>query len=1475
MAQIKINKNLVRIALQTLFFLIIVFFSALAVRPLTRYTREKLQQAFITNLKIAEEALGHRILYESMSPGLLSSIDIRGLRLIDSQNEELLSAQRIKIDFNIFSLLPGSTGPFIRLLRLDGLDINIDSEKEGNVLSLFSLYADGDRPANALAVDVRTLIPRRILIRRSRLSFHAAHFDIKVEDFSAHIREVEGGHSIAVGAKFAFKPGGNTKPLAEVGLRSRLRINGNISSNFRSGTFVLSTQDLTAFSLAFLPQSFMIQLSEEQLELRKIRDKNPLDLNLSLHFTQQLASLRLYAEKYEISKLLALPKDLKDHSWILKSKLSGSIALEMGAEKQIQSFFDVIFDNSFFPYFGKASLVAQGNLHNDKLDLHKLAFLLNQGTFALSGQGNLSEGSGEGSIQIDNFTPLENLPIDANILFSVSPQRIDFFSDQLQLSQISLSAFNVVLIPNNGELEFQLSALRFDDSQGYDFSRLGRLGLEGIVSLEDSYLEFSLALDSILASDFLIALSPLFNSPNASFASSSYLIDLAKNLYISTEVFASSDFKHISWSAPRFVAAVTGPLDLFCLSSLYGIDRRFSLEDIHVIWPGGSAGGRLAFDFTDDKAVNFSTLAHYQDMSWRFNGFLIDGNSLNIDGDYQFFANVILGTNNSFSGSISFENMPLPFLPDNSQGLSLLSSFRYIDAQQWSANLQRFDLFYTLPNSSMSFQTSIKGSANQAGLQLGDVYIDDGIMPLYGTAVADWPAGFSSISFDARFSDALQEEHYNIDGHYGAGDLAFRLYCLKARLERIPIPNVEGTANAEIQANFSSLKDFAVAVQLTNSDLRFKSTDYRLSSSLSVDPQGIGIEHFNAQWNSLSLSIPHAHYSIEEAKLRLGYDFKGIVLDSHVHTAGQLETVFEGQRNALGLPANFSSVNALLSFSQFTYGQVDVPAFTLEAQAKEGDIFVKGGPENSVFFTMDKSGSFESRLTSPMPLRGIVSGNIKGGEITAFGPSLSLDLKPVLSLLPASILICTSGTAYCDLEIRGLLSDPEFFGTAFVENFVLELSSFLANPVTFPTIEVNFDGNEMSIPTITASSGKGEGTVAASFIYDRWIPDTFKLNIFIPEDRPIGASLNIIGVQYDGLAHGALNLDLFKDYFSISGALVASNSLITIDAQSMAEQIAESGDDLLPILANLSIKTGRKVEFQWPSARFPILRAYADANRQVKINYDGFTDKFSIQGDIPLRGGEVFYVQRNFYLREGRLLLKENELSFDPILSVRAEIRDRNEQGPVVILLIADPAPLSRFAPRFESRPALSQMEILNLLGQNFTTTAEAGEDGVFGMEQMLTSTVASATDLLTQFVIVRQFERQVRDILNLDMFSVRTQLLQNAVLGAAFNVAGFGGGVLDRKAGLGNYFDNTTVYMGKFIAPDLFTHIMLTMQVNEARDDELLGGFEIIPDIGIELATPLFVIKWNFSPENPKEILDLGNFITSNSFSIFWSKSF
>jgi hypothetical protein len=188
--------------------------------------------------------------------------------------------------------------------------------------------------------------------------------------------------------------------------------------------------------------------------------------------------------------------------------------------------------------------------------------------------------------------------------------------------------------------------------------------------------------------------------------------------------------------------------------------------------------------------------------------------------------------------------------------------------------------------------------------------------------------------------------------------------------------------------------------------------------------------------------------------------------------------------------------------------------------------------------------------------------------------------------------------------------------------------------------------------------------------------------------------------------------------------------------------------------------------------------------------------------------------------------------------------------------MVVDNIPLSALQnsmPRFESTPSLSQLEIFSLLGQVPASGAETTD------QENISILTRSVTDMVVQTILVRRVERQIRNVLGVDMFSFRTQILQNAIFEAVRNREPD-----EQPSTMGNYLDNTAVFIGKYLDPNLFFQTMLSFRYDQYQTE--YGGMKLEPDMGLELRTPLFDVRWNISPRHPENL-----YVSDQSISLVW----
>ena len=254
---------------------------------------------------------------------------------------------------------------------------------------------------------------------------------------------------------------------------------------------------------------------------------------------------------------------------------------------------------------------------------------------------------------------------------------------------------------------------------------------------------------------------------------------------------------------------------------------------------------------------------------------------------------------------------------------------------------------------------------------------------------------------------------------------------------------------------------------------------------------------------------------------------------------------------------------------------------------------------------------------------------------------------------------------------------------------------------------------------------------------------------------------------------------------------------------------------------------------------------------------------YKIDGEIALRSGDISYLNRSFYLKKGTMKFNANDPTFNPLISVQAETRERDDDGnDIRIILTANNQYLLNFNPQFSSIPARSETEIRSMLGQI-----------ALGDSDNISSLILSAGDYAVQSIIGRNIENKLREFLNFDILSIRTNVLQNALKqGLSNNVLSFSE---TNSIGIGNLLDNSTVYIGKYFGSDLYVDALMHWSYDDTRVDDTLtiGGLVFKPEIGFELVSPFVNIRWSMAPDI--DAMMNNRIVSSTSVTLSWNFSF
>jgi hypothetical protein len=128
-----------------------------------------------------------------------------------------------------------------------------------------------------------------------------------------------------------------------------------------------------------------------------------------------------------------------------------------------------------------------------------------------------------------------------------------------------------------------------------------------------------------------------------------------------------------------------------------------------------------------------------------------------------------------------------------------------------------------------------------------------------------------------------------------------------------------------------------------------------------------------------------------------------------------------------------------------------------------------------------------------------------------------------------------------------------------------------------------------------------------------------------------------------------------------------------------------------------------------------------------------------------------------------------------------------------------------------------------------------------------------------------------MKEVFNLDLFSIRTQMIQNVILDRVLNqeIAQDP----ESEGTVGRYLDNTTLFLGKYLGNDLFLEALVQIQQDPitTTGEFVQNELDLSMEVGLEWKTPFFLLNLSVSPDFEEPMNSLQN--TSLGFS--WDFSY
>ena len=1447
-----------------LLFIILVTGTAILIRPLQLGLQNRIENIRDDYINRVEDYFGIKIKYGSMGPSVFGTLDLRNVQLLRRDETELLSVSRLSLSYSVLKFLRGDTLPAFHALRIDRPVLSLDIKKDSDLIERISLLGtdQGGEPGTGNFLPENFSL--RILNGEWELSGDIGEAKIKGLRIEALLKKNRIGFNGRWEAEASLN---QIESLFPAFMRGR--INGEYFTDFKEGSVTVQIPLFSGKDFRVKPLTLGIFLSRGQLEIRKIYDRLPAAFSVIYYPEYGMFKGSAEAQSFFPSDLISLTGQLNKYSPLLGVRLSGNAGFELYNNGAIAYNIDLTGDAG-----AMAVIKAYGNREHAEID--KFAIGYSGGEINFSGGVDFLAGqtipfAPTGTLLLSNFilpsaeSGGENNGISGKLDISSLGSMINLFGENFSAGESRLSSLNASLYQDEQGISFIFTAGKAEENGANEPKTIA---LDGSVDFdidhpEAQHIRASLFLNSFPAEDILAFAEPLA----ISLPLTPILRSEVGKISVSTEVFFTTDYEHLLYNAPNVELKYHGIGNAQVNASVSGTNRGFELNGGRITYGKDSIDISGSVDYSDPKAINFSAGLTYRELSYFFEGMILDQKDVSVRGSYGILVNLSSSNNGAFSGYASGDEIPIPS-GEKFASLSFLSTFFYDSPSKWQVKLENFELNeLTTPASSFA-SLKFTAGAGENGMIIPDIVFDDGKGVIEGKINFAWDPTYSYCDFDVDMISSRRYEYYGVNGSYRDGCLALDFSGQGMQLSRISGYNA--VADAGLKLSWKSLSSFEAEAELGSLILFINDEVLRASFIFHANEETLRINRLSLNYSGLEAVVPYFRIDRNEAMAEteslIHGDIGGIPVELSFHG----DAMFNKTETWLDLlnPEGFINGSLLVNTARYNTIEAGEPfRFTVNAvrERKGTSLKLAGGPRNMLRFNYspgeDDDKFIFMALSAPSPVRGSVAGIIKSETIDVQGTDLYVDLGSLWRFMPPSLTTVgfPGGIVTASVRICGLLEDPEFYGIAHGKSIQIQVPDFLPEMIRPVPTTFLLTGSEMTFGPIDAAVGKGGGVATGWFRWDQWVPSTFIIDINVPMETPIPYGFEMSGFHSRGLASGHLNLDMEDNVFTITGDLVAHDTVLGLSATDFtafnSDMFLNTESDIT-VITDFSIKSGRRVEFFWPTAEFPVLQANADMGTGIKVSSDDSIGLFSLTGDVKLRSGEIFYLERNFYLREGALFLNESETRFDPHISVRAEMRDQSEDGPVTIAMVIDREPLMSFTPRFESTPPLSQFEIFSILGQNPQGELDTGQRNVF----------LTGIDFLAQSLLFRRFQRQVRDLLGVDMFSVRTTIFQNLILSIPGNQSGEN---TERPNRFGNYFNNSTVFIGKFFGANIFGEALLSLRYDENK--QTMGGLKLEPEIALEMRNPLFDIRLNMIAP----LYSDSNFADDISMSIIWRRSF
>jgi len=1394
-----------------------------------------------------EESLGISIEYESISPALLSIVTVRGLNVSFDSGD--FSAETVRVFYNPLRRLEGHENDPVKLISriaVSNSSLNIeldttgeqDSKKNETAFDPWPLLADKSVVINNFSVHV--------LLDESK-EFSAENVSLQMNDERGTVRYTLNGMLYASG-------GGGMKNLGRI--ETSVNSRGIYSPRSSTANGRLDLADAESDLIKLEPLSIDFTYSGKELTARRIDDSRPLDLEFRIF--EKGWSLDGEAVGLSLREIAAPGSAVVSWDPWFSSNLDGRFAVSSPAPGELN--YDVNLDLSLqagkLPWDIDAEIKVEGNSDFAQIDQLRLSSDWGELSYKGSFETKKIEPNGKFAFHIGekilgypvsavfNLTT-ENGAISAEpVLFDAAGLEFDDFRF-LIIREPDIYALSMLVIPGRegDDIRRRLTVDGLFETGAHPVFH----GFTDIEGLEASYITRLLGFDGLESIPFIE--NSLFNMQGYFEADSNSWVMSVSDAVLQDREEPENNVSFNGRASPGSV----------------------SIDSLRVSWNDYVVDGR-GFGNTSPEGGIAEARILIGEESYPLHARWFPDGEIRIDSNFGF--NAFIGQRSVNGRSLQVFSHDLSIPVKNGRLVTDFDIRGRVARTDWDLYVNKIEFSLTDRKELSDIKVSFNGTVNPGHIVLPDIRVFDDLGDLSGNAFFE-STGKGNRLNGRFFLGSEGDESYEIALNRRGDIWDVGVDIISARMERFNRERFKGQLSVEGRMT-GTLENPLLSLNVKTADGRLDNHPLEAHGTLSLESGGIRIQDLYYEYDGVSLSRGLVLLNLNSGTLRSTAELNATFNQVPVSTGFSLAMDFGSSLSLMSLATLTESdlKGTLATRAVLWDSKQHLPPFTFQFK-KDNDSFRVQTPDGEVLNLeyVFETGDLSVVSAEPLPVAVRGGGTIKDGILDLSFPELSLD--PVLinySMFRDPILlqyhvVFQSGIFTGNLDIKGPVSNPDINGLILAENLLVD------TPYTYAQIQpastkIHFRDHRIDVDTLEIPIGDGILYAGGHITLDRLKLVDFDM-VYGGRGTVRGPGVPVyyplMGVNLDGVFTGEVHMTGGNKHFLLKGDVTFPYLKASLGSAIIPVSQLQQGAYPATVELDFNFITGNNCTFYLPNEQLKIVKATAESGQVINLRFFNRPRSMTIKGRLPIKSGDIYYFDRDFQITDGAILFNETLGNFDPLLTLRAETKVRDDNGEDVSVALVYNSPIkSDFTPSIETIPARSDLEVMALFGQAVAPYSESKDTGA------ATTVLLATGGMFGQVGIVQPFEEILREGLNLDMVTIRTDIIENALAEGLAR-----GGTADtdsRSTGLGRYLDNTSLYAGKYIGDALF--ISGTVSANYFEGQRLrsvFGGLEFETSVSLEMETPFFNVAWSYSPDPTRNL----GFVADNEISLKWQFSY